>query len=377
MKRVSIILLLLLLVAGAMPAAAQQKSGKIQAQEQVVKDLERKIAEQERQISKLRSGKSQTQEQVRRLGRQLETRTRLLGETEKQAALLQEDLSAKEREAGALTRRLAEQREQYANMVREAYRNYRHHNYLTYLFSAENFREAAHRMLNLRSLAAMRERTMGEIAALNVRVQEEKAELEQQHRSLDSVSRKLTAQRSSLQRDVQQARQSLKKLSQKEKQALQRKQEQEQQLETAVAALRKMTKGNTAGASFSASTSGLNLPVAGGRVKRYKGNMAEITGPRGARVRSIYEGKVVEVKQNRITGQHEVYIAHGEYITTYTNLATVSVSKGAKVERNGQIGTIGASMNFETMDTEYKIVFGIYPPDPKRTMLASECFKKK
>ena len=110
-------------------------------------------------------------------------------------------------------------------------------------------------------------------------------------------------------------------------------------------------------------------------MKRYKGNMAEIVGPRGAKVQSIYEGKVMDIKQNRITGKYEVYVAHGEYITTYSNLSSTAVAKGSKVARNGLLGTIGSAMNIQTMETEYKIVFGIYPPDPKKKMLAADCFK--
>ena len=114
----------------------------------------------------------------------------------------------------------------------------------------------------------------------------------------------------------------------------------------------------------------------GGRVRRYKGNMAEISGPKEAQVISIYDGKVVETKRNRITGKYEVFIAHGEYITSYANLGSVCVGKGQKIARNQQIGTIGSSVDFETMQTEYRIVFGIYPPDPKQTMRAENCFRR-
>ena len=124
---------------------------------------------------------------------------------------------------------------------------------------------------------------------------------------------------------------------------------QEEQLQTAIATLRKLTKGNKEGASFSSKTSGLRLPVVGGKVKRYKGNMAEIVGPRGAKVQSIYEGKVMDIKQNRITGKYEVYVAHGEYITTYSNLSSTAVAKGSKVARNGLLGTIGSAMNIQTI----------------------------
>ena len=116
--------------------------------------------------------------------------------------------------------------------------------------------------------------------------------------------------------------------------------------------------------------------MVGGRVKRYKGNMAEITGAKGARVISIYEGKVMEVKRNRITDKYDVFVAHGEYITSYANLGTICVEKGQKVGRDETLGTIGASVNIENMQTEYRLVFGIYPPDPKQKMSAANCFKR-
>ena len=153
--------------------------------------------------------------------------------------------------------------------------------------------------------------------------------------------------------------------------------ESEERLDAAIDALRKLTKGNTTGASFSRTTSNLNLPVAGGRVKQYKGNMAEIVGRKGAEVRSIYEGKVVEVKRNRITDKFDVFVAHGEYITSYANLDEVSVQKEQKVAKNGRLGEIGSAVNLQTMQPEYKMVFGIYSPNPKETMRAADCFKKK
>ncbi len=356
-------------------ASVAQNDRKIAEQKKVVADLERKIAEEERQLKKLRSGKKTTEEEVRRLGRQIDNRNRLIDETEKQAKVLRNELAATNNVADSLAKQLQRHREQYIEMVRSAYRNYRHHNYLTYLFSSRDFRDVARRIVDLREMAEARRSKMEAIATLNEQVQQERTSLEKRNRSLDSVTRKLTRQRSDLERDARDARNSLKRLTNREKSALQRKLAQEEQLQTAIATLRKLTKGNKEGASFSSKTSGLRLPVAGGKVKRYKGNMAEIVGPRGAQIQSIYEGKVVDVKQNRITGKYEVYVAHGEYITTYSNLSSTSVAKGSIVSRNGLLGTIGSAINLNTMETEYKIVFGIYPPDPNKKMLASDCFR--
>lgn len=369
------ILLTLVLLLFAFAAAAQNDS-RIEAQKKVIAALEKRITTEEQEISKLQKGRSDSEERARRLARQIDSRNQLLDETEKQARLLREEIARTDSVAGNLSATLERDRAQYGEMVREAYRNYKHNNYLTFLFSSRDFTDVARKITALREVASLRERKLRDIEELTVQVRHEKEELDLRKRSLDSVTRNLSAQREKLQRDARNAKASIRSLSQKEKQALQRKISQEQQLDVAISELRKLTKGNTEGASFSAKTSGLRLPVTAGRVKRYKENMAEITGPKGAHVISIYDGKVVDIKRNRITNKYDVYVAHGEYITSYANLGTISVEKGQKVARNAQLGTIGSSVNVMTMETEYKLVFGIYPPNPGQKMRAEECFKK-
>ncbi len=368
-------LLLTLLFFFAMAPTMAQNSRKIEDQKRVIANLEKKIAAEEQQIANLKKGRAATEERARRLALQLESRHRLLEETEKQVRLLREEIARKDSVAGDLSAACARHRVQYAAMVRETYRNYRHQNYLTYIFSSHSFADMARRITVLREMAAVRERKLREIETLSEQVRTEKRKLDTRHKSLDATTKKLARQKVDLERDAQQARAEMKQLSEKEKSALQRKMAQERQLSVAIGQLRKLTKGNTAGASFSSKTSGLRLPVAGGRVKRYRENMAEITGPKGAAVVSIYEGKVVEIKRNRITDKFDVFIAHGEYITSYANMGTVSVEKGQKVAKNQHIGTVGASVDVMTMSTEYKLVFGIYPPEPSQKLLAENCFK--
>lgn len=357
-------------------ATAQQGSDAIEKQKRVIATLEQKIANEERELSKLKEGRAATEERVRRLVRQLDSRTQLLEETEIQARLLRAEIAHTDSLAGDLNSTLLRNREQYGRMVREAYRNYKQNNYLTYLFSSRDFTDVARKINNIREIAAMRERKLHDISALTKQVAEEKELLAQRKRSLDSVTMKLTAQKQKLERDTRNARTNVRQMSQKEKASLQRKVSQEQQLDMAINELRKLTKGNTEGASFSTKTKGLRLPVTNGHVKRYKENMAEITGPKGAQVISIYEGKVVEIKRNRITSKYDVFVAHGEYITSYANLGSVCVQKGQKVSRNEQLGTIGSKINILNMETEYQLVFGIYPPNPSEKLSAASCFKR-
>jgi peptidoglycan hydrolase CwlO-like protein len=370
------VVLFLFLLLGAGSLAAQNTDQQIAAQKRLIADLEKQIAREEQEISKLKKGRASAEETVRRLARQIDSRNQLLDVTERDARKLEVEVARTDSVARGLSASLDAHKRRYAEMVREAYRNYKHNNYLTYIFSSRDFADMARKITNLREVASMRERKLQDIAALSKQVAEEKELLDRRKRSLDSVTLKLKAQKQKLERDARNARTSIRQLSQKEKTALQRKISQEQQLDVAIGELRKLTKGNKEGDSFSTKTTGLRLPVTAGRVKRYKENMAEITGPKGAHVISIYDGKVVDVKRNRITNKYDVYVAHGEYITSYANMGSICVEKGQKVARNAQLGTIGSAVNIMTMETEYKLVFGIYPPNPGQKLRAENCFKK-
>lgn len=370
MRHLMTILLLLL-----SPALLAQNQQAIEAKRKAIAALERRIADEERAIGKIQKNRKTTEERTRRLARQIASRQDLLDETSAERDRVKGELNITTRTADSLQQLLDNQREQYTLLAREAYRGYRQNNYLSYLLSSRSFSDIARRLTTLREVATLREQTLLRIATLKGEVDAKQQELTLRNHQLDSISKRVSSQKSRLERDVRTAKSTLRQLNSSERKALARKQEQEEQLSVELSELRKLTKGNKEGASFSGRTSGLNLPVVGGRVKRYKKNMAEITGPKGARVRSIYEGKVVEVKQNRITAKWEVFVAHGEYITSYANLGAATIQKGQKVAKNGQIGTIGAAVVATTMQTEYKIVFGIYSPNPREEMSAAACFK--
>ena len=373
----------------ALPATlcAQQKDDKtyqtadekarIAEQRKLIEQLEKQVEEEEKKLNSIKKDKSTAQQRVRSITRQINSRNQLLNKTEKEISSIEKNIQLND---SLLTKTRAQElseRERYAEMVREAYRNHKQNNYVTYLLASENFSDAARRIANIRAVAELRAERMRRIDSLGKAIEQQQSSLASRRQDLDVVQRKAEEQRKKLQSDVKSAQTAMNQLTSKEKAALRDKMESEERLDAAIDALRKLTKGNTTGASFSRTTSNLNLPVAGGSVKQYKGNMAEIVGGRGAEVRSIYEGKVVEVKRNRITGKYDVFVAHGEYITSYANLEEVSVQKEQKVAKNGRLGEIGSAVNLQTMQPEYKMVFGIYSPNPKETMRAADCFKKK
>ena len=373
LKRLYILTLMLFVLLS--PVVAQ--TSKIEQQKKVIANLERSIAREERQLAQLKKSKASAEKQVRSLTKQIERRNALIRETSRQIKQLTIEVRNSERRLKELGGQLTTLEQNARELVRAAYRNYRFHNHLTFLFSARSAAEIARRIAMLRVATEYRVAEMRRVAAVRKDVQVERAKLAKRKDELSATKRRLDNQRKKLRADMSSAKRAISSMSSKQQSVMRSKMEHEDKLNAAIKQLRKLTKGNKAGASFSNMTKNLHLPVVGGRVKRYKGNMAEITGKEGAAVISIYEGKVVDVKRNKVNNKYDVYIAHGEYITSYANLSAVSVAKGAIVRRDQRIGTIGSAVNISTMELEYKIVFGIYAPSPEIKMSAADCFKKE
>ena len=363
-------------VARAQEISAEQKE-RIAEQRKVIEELEKQLAEDELRLKEIKQDKSNALKRMNSITKQIKLRTSLLSRTENEIVSIEKNIANNENMLQQTIKEHDLEKQKYAEMVREAYRNYKQNNYIIYILASKDFNDAARRMANIRAMAVLRAERMRRIDSLATSLNSQQERLAQRRHSLDSVQRKASEQRKKLQGDVKSAQMTMNQLSSKEKSALKEKMQSEERLDAAIDELRKLTKGNKEGASFSRTTSNLNLPVKSGTVRRYKGNMAEITGSKGATIHSIYDGKVVEVKRNRISGQYDVFVAHGEYITSYANLESVKVEKGAKVGKNEAIGVIGTSVNITTMQPEYKMVFGIYSPNPKETMRAADCFKKK
>lgn len=383
MKTLLKILFLLALTLGADVVYAQkeeltaEEKARIAQQRKVVEELEEQLARDELRLKEIKEDKSNALKRMRTITKQINSRNTLLSRTEGEILSIEKNIALNDNMITQTREEYDTEREKYAEMVREAYRNHRQNNYATYILASESFTDIARRIANIRAVASLRAARLHRIDSLGKALEEQQTTLAERRHKLDSVKGKAVAQRDKLQKDVKSAQRTMNQLSTKEKAALKEKLESEERLDAAIDELRKLTKGNKEGASFSRTTSNLNLPVEGGTVRRYKGNMAEITARKGASVTTIYDGKVVEVKRNRISGQYDVFVAHGEYITSYANLESVTVEKNAKVGKNQRIGTIGSSMNLSTMQPEHKMVFGIYSPNPKETMCAADCFKKK
>lgn len=357
----------------AMPAVAQK--GKISRQKKVVAELRQSIKNEEKRIQELKKSKASAQELVASLATQIESRTTLIQETTTQIKELTEEVRAAEKKIRSLSGQLNKLENNVRNLTRSAYRNYRYQSNITYIFSAKSFAELARRISMLRVAADYRHGQIKEVTSVRKDVQEERAKLAKQREELAEVKKQLDAERKNLNADMAAAKRSIEQLTNKEKEALLSKQKLEGRLANEVEKLRALTRTNKVGSSF-AKGAKLTIPVAGGSAKIYKGNIAEFVGREGASVTSVYEGKVIRITRNKVNNKYDVFIAHGQYITSYANLSEVCVGEGKVVKKNQRIGTIGALLDFKTGNIEYKIVFGVYSPNPNEKIAVSTHFRR-
>lgn len=377
----------MLLVALALPISAQNKRGGKSREKTLQESIAKRrqdIKAQEKELEALKNNKASTEKLVLSLTAQIESRNALIEETTDQIKELTAKVKASEKRIKELSGQLVQLENNVADIIRSAYRNYRHQNYLTYIFSAESFSDFARRITMLRSAASFRQQQIERVTAVRKDVEVEREKLSNERKELNAVKKQLDIERKKLNADVAAAKKSIDQMSAKEKEVLKAKAENERlnKLDAnELSRLRARAKGNKAGSSFGqgkdfAKGKKLKLPVENGSVALYKGNMAEIIGNKGAAVTSIYEGKVLDIKRNKVTNKYDVFIAHGEYITTYSNLLEVVVSAGDIVKTNQRIGTIGAMFDLSTGEFKYKMVFGLISPVNKTKIAVKHIFNR-
>ncbi|MCF0211079.1 MAG: peptidoglycan DD-metalloendopeptidase family protein [Bacteroidales bacterium] len=88
----------------------------------------------------------------------------------------------------------------------------------------------------------------------------------------------------------------------------------------------------------------------------------DIRTTKGSSVKAVFEGEVCKVWTGP-NGNKIVIIRHGEYMTVYTNLASVSVADGNKVSTGQTIGTIASNENGQS-EMNFQVRQGVKCQNP-------------
>ncbi len=287
-------------------------------------------------------------------------------------------------------------KKEYTGMVLFAYRNKSAYNKLMFIFASKDFNQAYKRLKYLQQFATYRERQAHYIEGtqhdLNVKITEldktkeekhtllvdqekEKATLGQERSNQLKVVKDLTKQGGALQQQQRELQAQRARLNRKIQDAINReiaeaKRKAEEQERLAAAArersgskepapkpvARKTTseiltatpEAAKLSSDFLGNKGSLPWPVANGEIIHGFGTYytegikmdnsgIDIKTNVGATVRAVFNGEVSLAQD--MGGSFTVIIRHGEYFTSYSNLKSVSVSRGQKVNTKQSIGT--------------------------------------
>ena len=360
-----------------------------------IKRAEKEIAKNERLLKEVSANKKNNQTEIKLLQVKINNREKMVSSLGKQMSLIAKEIADKEENLRTMEGELGKLKEEYAKMVKVAYKNLLVGAPLHFLFSSEDLSSATHRMgLLARYNRALRGRAeeigrrsmevtaeVGELAAKQAELDKTKGEhqkslntLTKERKELNEAGKKLAANEKRISKELKKrreerkkAQQTLQKIIDEETRKAKRKMTDEQR--RAITALN---------GRFDQNKGKMLMPVNGGviieRFGKHKhptqkhitvvNKGINIAAPKGSDVFAVFEGEVARVMF--ISGLNNcVMLRHGDYFTIYSNLATVSVKAGDKVFTNGKIGTLSTGDNPDDYQLHFELWFHTINQDPE------------
>jgi murein hydrolase activator len=344
--------------------------------------LQKEIDFTNKQLKIVEKNKNSTAEQLAALRKKIQLREALISTINSEISSLGGAIASTSKEIVTLETELQKLKREYAVMIRNAYMTRNNYHLLMFIFASNDFNQAYKRMKYLQQYGEYRRSQATQIVGTQEHLTGKKQELEQKKNEKTSLRNTEQKQKSTLEKEKKDQDKLLVKLTDREKKLkkdLAAKQAAKKKLDDAIARLIRKEieaarkKATAAGKknitnnnvftltpeaaklsnSFSGNKGLLPWPVAEGTIsslfgehphKELKGIMVknngiDILSGRGATARCIFEGTVSGVINIPGAGK-AVIIRHGEYLSVYSNLETVSVNTGDKVTTKQAIGTI-------------------------------------
>ena len=375
--------------------ASAQTTQKIKELENQRNELQQQIAESE---TLLRSTKKDVKSQLDNLALingQIADRKKYINAIERDVKSLNNEINALQRQLKTLQRDLKDKKDKYESSVQYMYRNKSIHEKLLFIFSADNLSQTYRRMRYVREYANYQRLQAIEIERKQKQVNAKKAELETTREAKEKLLEEGEAEKKKLekqekekqgilnglkrkQRDIQseinKKRRSANKLNaqidrlieQEIEKARKRAEEEARKAgkkpgeksagkqpvqKGTVDKFRMNSEDRQLSGTFESNKGRLPMPITGpyvivGRYGQYavtknvrldnKG--IDIRGKEGAKARAVFDGEVSAIF--KYNGLSNVLVRHGNYISVYCNLSSVSVAKGSKVKAREEIGVI-------------------------------------
>jgi len=371
------------------------------------KEIQQEIASLQEAQTTISKDKKASVSQLKLIEKKLKNRYAVINNLNDEMDLIDNTIFSNNREIYRLQKQLDTLKQQYAKTIEYSYKNRSSYDMLNFIFTATSFNDAVKGATYLKSYRKYRDeqaaninRTQKELAQriemLTANKQEKGKVLEEQNKQKSILEgeqkeknqfvSKLKAREKEIEKEVaakkkveRSLQNSIAAIIKREIEAARRKAEDEARKLASSTAAKPAEKAPAAGPASTAPVRKANIlentpevtkvsvgfennrgnlpwPVDKGTItssfgrQRIEGTKIDednsgvtIQTLSGAPVKAVFEGVVTTVYD--VAGSQTVTIKHGKYFTTYFNLSTVSVSKGAKVSMGQVIGK--AAENFD------------------------------
>ena len=368
----------------ALHVTAQNQS--LDALREEIRKAEAEIKATNALLTKTNKDKKLTQNQLKLIQNRIRNRKQIIANLEKQTEVINGDISTKNDTVTMMQERLALLKKEYGNMVYAAYKNYKLNNFLVFLFASKDFNDATRRISYMRRYNRLRQEKAEQIKSIADSLHIQITELETKKDELNKVHENRTQEITSLGEEgktnsfaMEQINTKAGKLSSEIKQKQSQINKLQQRIQAIIAEEARKNKKQPKSAAqeeYLAKLSGrfdqnkgkLPYPVRGGViVDRYgihphatqKGLMVNnkgvnIASASGSEVHAVFEGTITQIFF--VQGlNNTVIIRHGNYLTTYSNLASVNVKTGDKISLNQVIGRLVSSNNDDDCVLHFEI----------------------
>ena len=354
-----------------------------QSKRQLEKDkakVEQEIKKLNNDLAKAKKSSRSSQQQLNLLEKKIAERTKLINNINGQVNLLNVKMSQTEDSIALIRTQIDSLKLEYGRVVRALYNERGNLDKVVLLLDTKSYNYAYLRTKYFRDYSRYRrrqaahiqqkEQELGDISLDLQRQQREQTDLlAQQRRQKDQLSKEQKEKQQSLKASKQQEKTLQQQIAKKEQQKKQLQQQIQKIINEEIAKASRNKKGSTGTGSSGSKTSTassaevalsndfasnkgkLPWPCYYNKVSREYGKYTHASGGQnmnngidllckaGAPVKAVFNGTVSRVFTCP-NGTQGIIVRHGEYMTVYANLATVTVSEGKSVSTNQNLGTV-------------------------------------
>lgn len=363
-----------------------------QGKEELQKDrnvLNKKIELTNKLIKESKTKQSSTQQTLVLLNKKVNYRNQLVKNYKRESREISREILKNETEIQNLESDLSALKEEYAHLIRQAYKNRDSYDQLMFIFSAQSFNQAYKRMKFIQQYTQYRHKQGEMIKSKGIELAELNASLEIKVREKKNLANDVEDEKKSLQTDVSTQQSALNSLRQNEKELKKQLQQQEKQrkklnkaIDRIIAEEIRKTKKDNKGSfkltpeaaelsnKFAKNKGKLPWPVEKGVITgafgihnhatlpgiKVENNGIDIATEQGSGVRAVFTGTVSAVLDFQNMGK-AVIINHGAYRTVYSNLVDVFVEKGQEIDTKQLLGSVMTNKQSGKTESHFEILF--------------------